>query len=150
MIAAIIILRRRHSNVAFYGLDEDQLKNMEGVVETMDKNESRHDNPTDNMSAGELDEYDFILAFECVDYLKANDMKSSDAFSDAMKRLSSNRDSEWEKRIQALQFVRSVVKSEATKLTEITPKLWVLSGPIESALKDLRSQVAKEACITVA
>ncbi len=53
-------------------------------------------------------------------------------------------------RVEALQNLRSLLVAGATNYEEMTQALRILHVPFQVSIKDLRSQVVREACITVA
>lgn len=57
---------------------------------------------------------------------------------------------EWEKRVDALKTLRSVVANGGSRFEEFMPLLRTLEQPIDYCLRDLRSSVVRESCITVA
>uniref|UniRef100_A0A0K0E8U8 TOG domain-containing protein n=1 Tax=Strongyloides stercoralis TaxID=6248 RepID=A0A0K0E8U8_STRER len=60
-------------------------------------------------------------------------------------------DIDWEKRVLALKHLRSIVVCEAHLLPEFLDKILPnLEVPLEKAIKDLRSQVVREAAYTIA
>ncbi|CEF64598.1 Armadillo-like helical domain and Armadillo-type fold domain and CLASP N-terminal domain-containing protein [Strongyloides ratti] len=60
-------------------------------------------------------------------------------------------DIDWEKRVLALKHLRSIVLCEAYLLPEFLDKILPnLELPLEKAIKDLRSQVVREAAYTIA
>ncbi|KAI0221889.1 CLIP-associating protein 1-B [Lamellibrachia satsuma] len=54
----------------------------------------------------------------------------------------------WEKRVEALKTIRSLLVAGATDYDEFHPLLRKLEPTLQTSLKDLRSQVVREACIT--
>jgi len=57
---------------------------------------------------------------------------------------------EWRKRIEGLQLVRGLVTGGAGNMEEFPGRLKYLELPFEICVKDLRSQVIRESCVTIA
>ena len=57
---------------------------------------------------------------------------------------------EWEMRVSTLKEFQGTVKTCTNKFASFPHHLRKLDGPINDCLRDLRSQVAREACITLA
>ena len=100
--------------------------------------------------AGAVDEESFIQAFEDV---KRVNIFSARALGDEIAKIketlgkSSN---DWKVRIDALQMVRSLIVAGAASYDEFHVALRTLDSPFQVSVKDLRSQVVREACITIA
>ncbi|CAH8536888.1 unnamed protein product [Dicrocoelium dendriticum] len=72
---------------------------------------------------------------------------------DVMGRIKDNLSAnpeEWEKRVDALRTLRAVVANGGLRFEEFVPSLKSLEQPIDCCLRDLRSSVVRETCITVA
>ncbi|KTF90507.1 hypothetical protein cypCar_00048002, partial [Cyprinus carpio] len=56
---------------------------------------------------------------------------------------------DWEQRVAALKKVRSLLLAGASDYDVFLQQLRQLEGPLKLSAKDLRSQVVREACITL-
>ncbi|XP_050407355.1 CLIP-associating protein 1-A isoform X4 [Patella vulgata] len=101
-------------------------------------------------AAGAMDEELFIKSFE--DVPKIQIFSARDVQDNLQKAQSvlSNPNEDWEKRIEVLKVVRSLVIHGATDHDEFYQSLRSLESSFNMAAKDLRSQVVREACITIA
>jgi len=100
--------------------------------------------------AGAVDEDTFIRAFEDVPTLQIYSVRDLD---DIMKKIhGSIQDSneQWNKRVESLKKIRSLVLIGATKYEEFYNNLKYLEHSFQISIKDLRSQVIRETCITIA
>jgi len=100
--------------------------------------------------AGGVDEDTFIRAFEDVPTLQIFSVRDLD---DTMKKIhGSIQDSneQWNKRVDSLKKIRSLVLIGATKYEEFYNNLRYLEHSFQISIKDLRSQVIRETCITIA
>ncbi|XP_022178284.1 CLIP-associating protein 1-like [Myzus persicae] len=100
--------------------------------------------------AGGVDEDTFIRAFEDVPALQIFSIRDLD---DTMKKIhESIQDSneQWNKRVESLKKIRSLVLIGATKYEEFYNNLRYLEHSFQISIKDLRSQVIRETCITIA
>lgn len=57
---------------------------------------------------------------------------------------------DWEKRVEALKRLRSVIAGGGDQYEEFFRNLRQLDLPLVTSVKDLRSQIVREACITLA
>ena len=69
---------------------------------------------------------------------------------DSISKVLSNKNAEWDTRVSSLKELRAVIQSEAVDYQNFVSHLRSLEIPYQSALKDLRSQVVREACVTLA
>ena len=65
-------------------------------------------------------------------------------------KLCSDQHVDWSKRVEALRRYRSLVIAGAMDYERFLASLRTLQDPFLISIKDLRSQVVREACITVA
>lgn len=68
---------------------------------------------------------------------------------DSITRVLSNKDSEWDSRVTSLKELRALIQSDANDQQLFLTMLKNLEVPYRDALKDLRSQVVREACVTL-
>jgi len=105
---------------------------------------------TSGGQAGAVDEDSFIQAFEDV---KKVTIFSGRGLEDELNKIHhtlANQPAEWKLRIEALSRVRSLVIAGAGQFDELVQSLKSMEMPFESCVKDLRSQVVRECCITIA
>lgn len=100
--------------------------------------------------AGAVDADSFMHAFE--DVKKINIYSARDVEDEVRKihNTLSNCAGDWRARIDALSNLRALIVAGAGSYDEFTQPLKTLETPLESCVKDLRSQVVREACITIA
>ena len=114
-----------------------------------------------------MDEESFLEAFENV---KKVTIFSGRALEDELSKIHTvlnNSQADWKQRVENLSMVRALLKaglgckirgeptcnlysSGAAQFDELTGCLKSLEYPFESCVKDLRSQVVRECCITIA
>ncbi|XP_035030585.2 CLIP-associating protein 1a isoform X25 [Hippoglossus stenolepis] len=100
-------------------------------------------------AAGAVDEEDFIKAFEDVPSVQ---IYSNREFEDQLSKIREvlNDDKhDWEHRVLALKKVRSLIFAGAIEYEGFAQQLRLLEAPLKMSAKDLRSQVVREACITL-
>uniref|UniRef100_A0A8C4FC12 TOG domain-containing protein n=1 Tax=Dicentrarchus labrax TaxID=13489 RepID=A0A8C4FC12_DICLA len=98
--------------------------------------------------AGAVDEEDFIKAFEDVPSVQ---IYSNREFEDQLAKIRevlSDDKHDWEHRV-VLKKVRSVMLAGAAEYEGFPQQLRLLEAPLKLSAKDLRSQVVREACITL-
>merc|ERR1719509_332998 len=99
--------------------------------------------------AGAGDEESFIQAFEDV---KKVTIFSGRGLDDELSKITTTLllpPNDWKQRQEALLLLRSFVVAGAGGFDEIIPHLKTLEYPFESCVKDLRSQIVRECCITL-
>jgi len=103
-------------------------------------------------AAGAVDEESFISSFEdCKKVTIFSGRGLEEELSKVHATLSTTGGSgDWKQRIEALAMVRSLLIAGAGQFEELTSQLKALEYPFESCVKDLRSQVVRECCITLA
>uniref|UniRef100_A0A3B1IXB0 Cytoplasmic linker associated protein 1a n=1 Tax=Astyanax mexicanus TaxID=7994 RepID=A0A3B1IXB0_ASTMX len=100
-------------------------------------------------SAGGVDEEDFIKAFEDVPAVQIYSSREfEDSFTKIREVLSDDKH-DWEHRVAALKKVRSLVLAGASEQEGFLQQIRLLEGAFKLSAKDLRSQVVREACITL-
>ncbi|XP_077072972.1 CLIP-associating protein 1a isoform X24 [Siphateles boraxobius] len=102
----------------------------------------------DSVSAGGVDEEDFIKGFEDVPAVQIYSSKDLEDSLNKIREILSDDKQDWEHRITALKKVRSLVLAGATEHEGFLQHLRLLEGAFKMSAKDLRSQVVREACIT--
>ncbi|UXI17982.1 hypothetical protein NH340_JMT03925 [Sarcoptes scabiei] len=101
-------------------------------------------------SSGAADEEMFMNQFEDVPRVQIFSIKDLELELNKINMICSNPNSEWEKRIECLKKFRSLLIAGATDYDEFYQSLTSLQVPFQTSVKDLRSQVVREACISIA
>ncbi|CAL8096213.1 unnamed protein product [Calicophoron daubneyi] len=115
-----------------------------------DSTSSLHSRPWSAPGAGAVDEDVFRQSFVPSMSISACSPKELTEIIGRIKESLSAHAEEWEKRVDALKSLRALVANGAPQFDEFTPLLKTLEVPVDSCLRDLRSAVVREACITVA
>ncbi|XP_037401457.1 CLIP-associating protein 1 isoform X10 [Pygocentrus nattereri] len=100
-------------------------------------------------SAGAVDEEDFIRAFEDVPTIQIYSSRELEDSMNKIREVLSDDKHDWEHRVAALKKVRSLLLAGATDHEGFLQQLRQLEGAFKLSAKDLRSQVVREACITL-
>ncbi|XP_062862056.1 CLIP-associating protein 1a [Trichomycterus rosablanca] len=100
-------------------------------------------------SAGAIDEEDFIKAFEDVPTVQIYSSRELEDSLTKIREALSDEKHDWEHRVTALKKVRSLVLAGATEHEGFLQQLRLLEAAFKLSAKDLRSQVVREACITL-
>ncbi|XP_062302710.1 CLIP-associating protein 1-A-like isoform X9 [Osmerus eperlanus] len=99
--------------------------------------------------AGAVDEEDFVRAFEDVPTMQLySNREMEDAMAKVREVLSDDK-RDWEHRVVALKKVRSLVLAGAADFDGFPQQLRLSEAAFKQSAKDLRSQVVREACITL-
>uniref|UniRef100_A0A8C2ACT9 Cytoplasmic linker associated protein 1 n=1 Tax=Cyprinus carpio TaxID=7962 RepID=A0A8C2ACT9_CYPCA len=99
--------------------------------------------------AGAVDEEDFIRAFEDVPTVQIYSARELEDSMNKIREILSDDKHDWEQRVAALKKVRSLLLAGASDYDGFSQQLRQLEGPLKLSTKDLRSQVVREACITL-
>ncbi|XP_029385601.1 CLIP-associating protein 1a isoform X6 [Echeneis naucrates] len=99
--------------------------------------------------AGAVDEDDFIKAFEDVPTVQIYSNRELEDQLTKIREVLSDDKHDWEHRVVALKKVRSLLLAGATEYEGFSQQLRLLEAPLKLSAKDLRSQVVREACITL-
>uniref|UniRef100_A0A4W6E1X0 Cytoplasmic linker associated protein 1a n=1 Tax=Lates calcarifer TaxID=8187 RepID=A0A4W6E1X0_LATCA len=99
--------------------------------------------------AGAVDEEDFIKAFEDVPAAQIYSNRELEDQLTKIREVLSDDKHDWEHRVVALKKVRSLMLAGATEYEGFSQQLRLLEAPLKLSAKDLRSQVVREACITL-
>ncbi|XP_073711415.1 CLIP-associating protein 1a isoform X12 [Misgurnus anguillicaudatus] len=102
-----------------------------------------------DVSAGAVDEEDFIKAFEDVPAVQIYSSKELEDSMNKIREVLSDDKQDWEHRVVALKKMRSLLLAGATEHEGFLQHLRLLEGAFKLSAKDLRSQVVREACITL-
>uniref|UniRef100_A0A8C1RNJ4 Cytoplasmic linker associated protein 1 n=1 Tax=Cyprinus carpio TaxID=7962 RepID=A0A8C1RNJ4_CYPCA len=103
----------------------------------------------ESSGAGAVDEEDFIRAFEDVPAVQIYSARELEDSMNKIREILSDDKHDWEQRVAALKKVRSLLLAGASDYDGFSQQLRQLEGPLKLSTKDLRSQVVREACITL-
>ncbi|XP_054909942.1 CLIP-associating protein 2 isoform X22 [Poeciliopsis prolifica] len=101
-------------------------------------------------SAGAVDEEDFIRAFTDVPPVQIYSTRDLEDNLNKIREICSDDKHDWDQRCNALKKIRSLLVAGAPGYDCFYQHLRLLDGAFKLSAKDLRSQVVREACITVA
>uniref|UniRef100_A0A3Q3X4Y1 TOG domain-containing protein n=1 Tax=Mola mola TaxID=94237 RepID=A0A3Q3X4Y1_MOLML len=101
-------------------------------------------------SAGAIDEEDFIKAFTDVPTVQIYSSRDLEDNLNKIREICSDDKHDWDQRANALKKIRSLLVAGAPSYDCFYQHLRLLDGAFKLSAKDLRSQVVREACITVA
>ncbi|XP_044887702.1 CLIP-associating protein 1 isoform X8 [Mauremys mutica] len=99
--------------------------------------------------AGAVDEEDFIKAFEDVPTVQIYSSRDLEESINKIREILSDDKHDWEQRVSALKRIRSLLLAGAAEHDNFFQHLRLLDGAFKLSAKDLRSQVVREACITL-
>ncbi|XP_045554782.1 CLIP-associating protein 1-B isoform X22 [Salmo salar] len=100
-------------------------------------------------AAGAVDEEDFIRAFEEVSTMELfSNREMEDAMTKIREVLADDK-RDWEHRVTALKKMRSLLLAGAVEFDGFSQQLRLTEAAFKMSAKDLRSQVVREACITL-
>lgn len=97
-----------------------------------------------------MDEESFIQAFEEVKRVTIYSGRNLSEEFTKIRECLSKTSTDWKVRVDHLQLIRSLLIAGAADYDETTQALRTLEVPFQLSVKDLRSQVVREACITIA
>ncbi|XP_048367074.1 CLIP-associating protein 2 isoform X42 [Sphaerodactylus townsendi] len=100
--------------------------------------------------AGAVDEEDFQKAFTDVPPVQIYSSRELEETLNKIREILSDDKHDWDQRANALKKVRSLLVAGAAQYDCFFQHLRLLDGAFKLSAKDLRSQVVREACITVA
>ncbi|XP_035580678.1 CLIP-associating protein 2 isoform X20 [Zalophus californianus] len=100
--------------------------------------------------AGAVDEDDFIKAFTDVPSVQIYSSRELEETLNKIREILSDDKHDWDQRANALKKIRSLLVAGAAQYDCFFQHLRLLDGALKLSAKDLRSQVVREACITVA
>ncbi|XP_057625377.1 CLIP-associating protein 1 isoform X11 [Chionomys nivalis] len=99
--------------------------------------------------AGAVDEEDFIKAFDDVPVVQIYSSRDLEESINKIREILSDDKHDWEQRVNALKKMRSLLLAGAAEYDNFFQHLRLLDGAFKLSAKDLRSQVVREACITL-
>lgn len=102
------------------------------------------------LDRGAVDEETFMAEFESVPKVTVYSAKDVTSELTQITTLLSNSSQEWDKKREALKKIRSLIIAGATNYEEFFGNLKVLELSCQVCLKDLRSQLVRETCVTIA
>ncbi|XP_061649512.1 CLIP-associating protein 1a isoform X20 [Phyllopteryx taeniolatus] len=100
-------------------------------------------------AAGAVDVEDFIKSFEDVPSVQIYSNRELEDQLTKIREVLSDDKHDWEHRVVALKKVRSFMLAGAAEYEGFPQQLRLLEAPLKLSAKDLRSQVVREACITL-
>ncbi|XP_028673351.1 CLIP-associating protein 2 isoform X18 [Erpetoichthys calabaricus] len=100
--------------------------------------------------AGAVDEDDFVKAFTEVPTVQIYSSRELEENLNKIREILSDDKHDWDQRVNALKKIRSLLIAGAAEYDCFYQHLRLLDGAFKLSAKDLRSQVVREACITVA
>ncbi|XP_076259118.1 CLIP-associating protein isoform X32 [Rhynchophorus ferrugineus] len=100
--------------------------------------------------AGAVDEEVFVKSFEDVPNVQIFSPRDVTEHLKSIQEVISDSSKDWNKRVDALKKIRSLVIAGAMQSDDFYVGLKNLDIPLQNSIKDLRSQVVREACITIA
>ncbi|XP_037830444.1 CLIP-associating protein 1-A isoform X2 [Kryptolebias marmoratus] len=103
----------------------------------------------DRSAAGAVDEEDFLQAFEDVPTVQIYSSREVEETLTKVRDILSDDKGDWELRVASLKKVRSLLFAGAADFDEFLQQLRLMEVAFKMSAKDLRSQVVKEACITL-
>uniref|UniRef100_A0A7N6F6U0 TOG domain-containing protein n=1 Tax=Anabas testudineus TaxID=64144 RepID=A0A7N6F6U0_ANATE len=103
----------------------------------------------DGSGAGAVDEEDFIQAFEDVSTVQIYSNREVEEAMTKIRDVLSDDKKDWELRVAALKKVRSLILAGAAEFDGFLQQLRLMEAAFKLSAKDLRSQVVREACITL-
>uniref|UniRef100_A0A4W6EWN8 Cytoplasmic linker associated protein 1 n=1 Tax=Lates calcarifer TaxID=8187 RepID=A0A4W6EWN8_LATCA len=103
----------------------------------------------DGSGAGAVDEEDFIQTFEDVPTVQIYSNREVEEAMTKIRDVLSDDKRDWELRVAALKKVRSLLLAGAPEFDGFLQQLRLMEAAFKLSAKDLRSQVVREACITL-
>ncbi|KDR12058.1 CLIP-associating protein 1 [Zootermopsis nevadensis] len=110
----------------------------------------RRPTPSAGGQAGAVDEETFSRAFEDVPTIQLFSARDLEKQLTVIRETIADPNKDWSKRVDALKKVRSLVIAGASSFDEFYAHLKLLEPSFQTSVKDLRSQVVREACYTIA
>ncbi|XP_076259113.1 CLIP-associating protein isoform X27 [Rhynchophorus ferrugineus] len=101
-------------------------------------------------ASGAVDEEVFVKSFEDVPNVQIFSPRDVTEHLKSIQEVISDSSKDWNKRVDALKKIRSLVIAGAMQSDDFYVGLKNLDIPLQNSIKDLRSQVVREACITIA
>ena len=100
--------------------------------------------------AGAVDEESFIQSFEDVKKISIYNGREVTQELTKIKETLTKTSNDWKVRMETLSSMRALLLAGAAQFDELFMGLKTLEVAFQVSVKDLRSQVVREACITIA
>ncbi|XP_019897984.1 CLIP-associating protein 1-B isoform X14 [Esox lucius] len=100
-------------------------------------------------AAGAVDEEDFIRAFDDVPTMQLFSNRELEDTMTKIREVLADDKRDWEHRVTALKKIRSLLLAGAVEFDGFSQQLRLMEAAFKMSAKDLRSQVVREACITL-
>jgi CLIP-associating protein 1/2 len=101
-------------------------------------------------ASGAVDEVIFEDAFNSSHAIPLSSGKDVENQLSSIRDTLADTNNDWEKRVEALKRLRSIIAGGGDQYEEFFRNLRQLDLPLVASVKDLRSQIVREACITLA
>ncbi|KAG0417162.1 hypothetical protein HPB47_005851 [Ixodes persulcatus] len=101
-------------------------------------------------NAGAADVEMFVRMFEDVPRVQVYSAKELEQELTKLRQVLSESSTDWERRVDGLRHLRSLLIAGAADYEEMFVHLKLLEPSFQALVRDLRSQVVREACITIA
>ncbi|CAF4653750.1 unnamed protein product [Rotaria sp. Silwood1] len=101
-------------------------------------------------ASGAIDEATFEDAFNSSHAIPFSSGKEIENQLLSIRDILADTNNDWEKRVEALKRLRSIIAGNGDQYEEFFRSLRQLDLPLIATVKDLRSQIVREACITLA
>ncbi|CAF1603182.1 unnamed protein product [Adineta ricciae] len=101
-------------------------------------------------ASGAVDEAIFEEAFNASHAIPLSSAKDVENQLVIIRDTLADTNNDWEKRVEALKRLRSIIAGGGDQYDEFIRALRQLDLPLVATVKDLRSQIVREACITLA
>ncbi|CAF3454869.1 unnamed protein product [Rotaria socialis] len=101
-------------------------------------------------ASGAVDEAIFEDAFNSSHPIPFSSSKELENQVFSIRDILADTNNDWEKRVDAIKRLRSIIAGEGDQCEEFFRNLRQLDLPLVATVKDLRSQIVREACITLA
>lgn len=101
-------------------------------------------------NAGAADVEMFVRMFEDVPRVQVYSAKELEQELTKLRQVLSESSTDWERRVDGLRHLRSLLIAGAADYEELFVHLKLLEPSFQALVRDLRSQVVREACITIA
>uniref|UniRef100_A0A480K0F8 CLIP-associating protein 2 isoform X30 n=1 Tax=Sus scrofa TaxID=9823 RepID=A0A480K0F8_PIG len=128
----------------------DEVQNSGGMILSVCKDKSFDDEESVDGNRPAVDEDDFIKAFTDVPSIQIYSSRELEETLNKIREILSDDKHDWDQRANALKKIRSLLVAGAAQYDCFFQHLRLLDGALKLSAKDLRSQVVREACITVA
>ncbi|CAN7983080.1 unnamed protein product, partial [Ixodes hexagonus] len=106
--------------------------------------------PTLSANAGAADVEMFVRMFEDVPRVQVYSPKELEQELTKLRQVFAESSTDWERRVDGLRHMRSLLIAGAADYEELFINLKLLEPSFQALVRDLRSQVVREACITIA